>query len=99
MSSDDLVRTSTAHRTSRQVHCYIGELAVLMDVESGEYFEVNAVGSQIWRLLEAPMTVNQLIERLLAEFDVEPEQCEADVRLWLGKMRDLGFIEWEPADR
>lgn len=90
-------RTSLVRRKSKQVHCYLGELAVLMDVESGEYFEVNAVGTAVWRQLEQPMSVEELIQRLLAGFDVEASTCERDVCAWLEKMRELGFVAVGPA--
>jgi hypothetical protein len=55
-----------------------GEI-VMLDNESGQYFGLDPIGSSIWELIEQPIVVNDLIDDLIAEFDVKKEQCIVDV--------------------
>ena len=52
---------------------------MMMSIEEGKYFELNPVSKRIWELLEEPSTVEFVCGRLLEEFEVLEEQCEAEV--------------------
>ena len=55
------------------------EEAVLLHVEAGVYFGLDEVGLRIWNLLVAGTTETELFDRLLAEYDVEPDQLRSDI--------------------
>jgi hypothetical protein len=38
---------------------------VVMSIESGNYFGLNPVGSRIWELIEQPVKVAEVVEKLL----------------------------------
>lgn len=67
---------------------------VMVDFEQGKYFMIKGAGNDIWDMMQegAELTPAQIIERLLAEYDVSPEECENSVMDFLGKMQELGFI-------
>jgi hypothetical protein len=69
---------------------------MFMHVGSGNYFGLNEVASFIWNQLETPRTVGELCDAVLAEFDVEPEQCQADALEFLRGMIDDGLAEVVP---
>ncbi len=62
-----------------------GEL-MLMDLESGTYFGLDAIGGRAWQALEERLTIKELCEQLENEFDVPPEQLREDM---LALARDL----------
>lgn len=60
-----------------------GEL-VMMDVNQGNYFSVNQVGSHIWTKLETPQTVAALVTSVKDAFKTEDAtQVKADVDRFL----------------
>lgn len=65
---------------------------VMMDIITGKYYNIGEVGGSIWQLLENPMTLDGLVEKLTAEYAVTPEQCRADVEPFLRKMLACGLI-------
>ncbi len=67
---------------------------VMVDFEQGKYFMIKGAGNDIWDMMQegAELTPAQIIDRLLAEYDVSPEECENSVMDFLGKMQELGFI-------
>ena len=64
----------------------------MMDIEKGSYFSLNSVATRIWELLEHPLTVDGLCDRLMEEYDISPAQCRADVDEHLAQMRQIGLI-------
>jgi hypothetical protein len=61
------------------VDAVLGDEAVLLNVQSGVYFGLNAVGTRIWELLIEGATQEDIVGRLLDEYDVEPEQLRTDI--------------------
>jgi len=68
---------------------------VLLSVESGRYYGMDAVGTRIWDLIEQPRVVAALCDVLQEEFDVEREQCRRDVLSYLDELRAERLIEVE----
>ncbi len=58
---------------------------VMMDLEKGKFFGLNPVGKRIWDLIEQPKSFIEIIQYLLAEFDVSEEQCVQEVTVFLDK--------------
>lgn len=50
-------------------------------------------GALLWEKLEHGATEDELVDAMLAEYEVEREQAEADVRAFVGELRDEGIIE------
>lgn len=59
---------------------------VLMSIDRGFYYGMEATARRIWELLETPKSVAALCEQLRNEFDVDPSVCEQEV---LGFLRQL----------
>ena len=66
---------------------------VMIDFETGKYFLIKGVGNDIWDMLQEEVTPNQIIEKLLSEYDVEREECETSVMEFLEKMKSYDFID------
>ena len=66
--------------------------AVMMDIMTGKYYNLGQVGGRIWELLEQPMTVAALVEKLTAEYDVSAKQCRADIGPFLAKLVENGLL-------
>lgn len=65
---------------------------VLLDIESGRYYEFDPVGSRIWKLLEDSPSMTQLRDALTAEFDVDDATCLDDLADFLGRLAELGLV-------
>jgi hypothetical protein len=89
--------TATVVRSSDQVSGDLDGRVVLLSIENGEYYNMNEVGSRIWALLEKPMTVTGLIDRLLTEFDVERATCEQEVAAFLEQLQKSNLLKVDGA--
>lgn len=68
---------------------------VMIDFETGKYFMIKGVGNDIWDMIQTPVSVGEIIEKLLAEYDVSEEECSASVCTFLEKLKELKFISAE----
>ncbi len=74
----------------------VGDETVILHLESGIYFGLDPVGTRIWELLDAPMTLAALKARLMGEFAVAEDVLSADVAAFLGQMLGHGILRRGP---
>jgi hypothetical protein len=67
--------------------------AVLLDARSGEYFELNAVGTAIVRALLESGTREAAIAALCAGFTVDAQRAGADVDAFAVELQQRGLLE------
>ena len=65
---------------------------VILDIPSGKYFELNDVGALLWERLDGTQSVEDLIDLVLAEYDVDRETASKDVENLLGEMIRSGLV-------
>jgi hypothetical protein len=75
----DIATDTLIRRTDSQVSTAMEGETILLQLESGNYFSLNEVGALVWNELEAPRTVQQLCERVCAEYEVDVQLCLRDV--------------------
>jgi hypothetical protein len=93
MSNNGINLNSTIQRNEeRFLANSLGDEMVMMDMESGDYLGINSVGVDIWNLLEKPATVNQLLEQMLALYDIDAETCQQEVIKFLTQMQQQQMV-------
>jgi hypothetical protein len=81
----------------------IGGDTLLMPVRStgtgpDSIYVLNATGSIIWTALAAPAPVKAIVSALVNEFDVTPEQAEADALEYLEELERARVVRREPEE-
>jgi len=71
--------SATVSVTDRQVACVVADETVILQLHEGMYYGLNAVGTCVWRSVQSSCCVGQIVDAVLAEFDVERDRCLADV--------------------
>ena len=66
---------------------------VMMNLDKGQYFMMNEVGSRIWELIEGNTSIVNIIETLTNEYQVDEETCENTVMEFLGRLKDAELIK------
>lgn len=67
--------------------------AVIMSLQDGAYYGLNEVGARIWSLLQQPRPVAAIRDALVAEYEIDPAQCEHEVVALLAALETVGLIE------
>lgn len=81
------------YKKSELVEGQLDDSQIVMDIERGKYFGLNSLGRKIWELLESPLTLDEIINRLLSEYQVSEEVCYKEVSSFINKAISLGIIE------
>jgi len=55
-------------------------------------FALDKVGEYIWQLLDAPIDCDLIVQSVLANFEVDQEQAQADVQGFLEELLAAGLI-------
>jgi len=87
-----LNNNSLIRRNPELVSSNLDGETVMMSIENGEYFGLDSVGSRIWELLETPIQVSSLVDRLLEEFEVSREECEIDTYDFLNQLLEKRLL-------
>ena len=53
---------------------------------------LNEVGAEIWKMLPEVEDEEEIVQRLLKEYEATAEQIRPDVSAFLGKLRELNII-------
>lgn len=88
---------SVVARGRDHVETRMGEQVVMMSIEQGRYFALEESGQRIWELMEQPVPVRDIVDRLTEEYDVPRERCETEVLSFLEQMRQQGLVAEEAA--
>ncbi|RKD23185.1 metallophosphoesterase [Ammoniphilus oxalaticus] len=71
----------------------MGGEKVMLSIDNGKYYNLGEIGGDIWEQIDQPIRVEQLIERLLAIYDVDRTQCEQQVFSFLERLLSEGLIK------
>lgn len=88
-----LEASTIVKRSARQVACEFNEEVVLLHLDNARYFGLRDVGAAIWSSLGEPRSIAGICDDILAQFDVDPTACRADVIKFLTSLQDVGLIE------
>jgi hypothetical protein len=84
--------TDVLVRNEHHVSAPLGEALAMMDVDAGKYFLLDDVAAAVWSRLAEPVRVADLVAELRQRYDVDPEQCEADLLPFLGLLREKKLV-------
>jgi hypothetical protein len=89
-----LSMSSTVVVSTQQISCDVADEAVLLSMQTGEYYGLNPVGASIWRLIQQPQTVAGLVVALMDEYEgVTADACRDEVLSFLDEMIALELVE------
>lgn len=79
-------------RTQELLEAELGEELVALDPVAGQCFGFNGVATSVWRLLERPSSHAELEQALVAEYEIEREQCAAELQSLLDDLVTKGLV-------
>ena len=65
---------------------------VLVNLQTNHIYSLNATGSRVWELLDVPRTRAEVVDALVAEFDVERATIERETDELLASLSDAQLI-------
>jgi hypothetical protein len=71
----------------------LGAEHVLLHLGDGMYYGLEAVGSEIWKLVQRPITVAEICRVISDLHEVDSARCRADVIRLLDEMAERRLID------
>jgi hypothetical protein len=68
---------------------------VLLNMATGYFHQLNAVGSYLWRRLAEPRTIAELCESALQDFEADEEICQREVVAFVQELNAAGLVHVE----
>jgi hypothetical protein len=72
--------------------------AVIVKQEAGELVVVNETGASILELADGSRSVGEIVDAIVARYDVERETLEGDLLRFLADLDEAGVIETASAE-
>ena len=69
------------------------ENAILLNLNSGSYYELNDVAHLIVQNLNDFIGFNEIKEIIIENFDIEEDRCEKDILSFLQNLIERDFLE------
>ena len=91
-----LMKYTTAARVAAGKDVVSSRLAdeiVILDLKSGVYHGLEAVGARIWELLEEAGHIAEIRDALLDEYEVAAERCEEDLVALIDELESHGLVQ------
>ena len=79
-------------RVDGKISTEIDGETVILDMESGVYVGLDDIGTSVWSLIKEGISLQNLLNEILLEYDVESQQCLDDLQEFLSELVDGGFI-------
>ncbi len=70
----------------------LGEECVMLDLNNGTYYGLDAVGARVWQLLGEGRSVAEACATLAAEYEAPRETVEADVARLVEELAANGLL-------
>ena len=71
-----------------------GEM-VLLDMNSENYFGLDAVGTDIWQAMQEKENLKEVFEILLEQYEVEEDVLKKDLITFVEKLEESGLVKVE----
>jgi hypothetical protein len=69
-----------------------GEIG-MFNIETGKYYTLGGVSSDIWNFIEKPISVEQLVNKLLEQYDIDKETCLQHTITFLIELQEMKLID------
>ncbi len=94
-----LTPASRVRRGRDVLHRDLEGEAILVDLGTGRFFGLDEVGARVWDGLASEATVESLVDRVVAEFEVSRPRAEKDLLALLREMARRRLVTVLPAGR
>jgi coenzyme PQQ synthesis protein D (PqqD) len=74
-------------------HRRLGDETIILKLDSGTYFGLDEVGSRAWELIQSRGCLAEVLEALVAEYEVTAEDLWRDLESLVGRLLDHGLVE------
>ena len=65
---------------------------IMMSIERGDYYGISGIGPSVWKELETPKTLAELVNSVCDEYEVDADTARADLQRFLKELSENGMV-------
>ena len=96
---DALPSTAAVVVTADQLSTRLGEEIVILGLRDSVYYGLSDVGARIWDLIQTPRTVEEILNTLVAEYEVTADEAAVGLDRLLRDLETRGLVAITVPDR
>ena len=85
--------TTTYRRSPDALSADVGDDVVALQAVRGFAYGMEDVTASVWKRLEQPASLDELVAGLTAEYEVEEERCRSEIAGLLAQLVGEGLVE------
>ncbi len=66
--------------------------SVLLNAKTGDYFGLNEVGTDFYMLIDGKISMDEIIEKIMDDYNVNKEVLQKDIGELVDKMLEKGIL-------
>jgi len=71
----------------------IGNEIGMLNIDTGMYYVIDEIGKDLWDYLVDPISVTDLVNKTLNDYDIDYETCLNDVKQFLQELHERKLID------
>lgn len=75
------------------VSCDLGGETALLEMNEGVYYGLNELGTVIWELIQKPITLQEIVDSIIDQYEVDQKICFADLTELIEQMVENKLVE------
>ena len=75
------------------VSCDLDGEAAILNLKDGVYYGLDPIGAKIWNLIQNPMILSDVVEKIWEEYDVKKDECTDDIFELIEKLLNNGLVK------
>ncbi len=75
------------------VSCDLLNESTILNVDTGMYYGLNEIGSEIWRALKDERELSEVLTLLLEKYEVDSETCRIDLIDVVEQLHELKLVD------
>lgn len=93
MATDDLSPQTFVEPAADVVACDLDDGKALLNLATSKYFKLNGSAAFLWEAVGSGATIASICRDMLMHFEVDQEQCTADVFAIIRTFQQAGLVK------
>ncbi len=93
MSHPSITLATRVTRVPRLIGAELDDETILLGLEQGVYYGMDATAQRIWQQIEQPRQVSEIVAALTARYDVDESRCAAQTCTFLEQLVAEGLVQ------
>ena len=65
---------------------------VMMSIDKGEYYGIGGVGTDVWALLQEPITIDEIVNSVCPEYEISEATCRSEIDAFINELVTRGLV-------